>query len=248
MHTVKNIDKNKHYYQQILHYFSTYGAELYEVYDDKNIIIPQEILDIPHDDTNVKLLVVHGLEKDDIIDKVKTLISGVALSNKTLDLISNVIAKYNLLNTEQEINHVKNKELKVLLYRNYDLVPSNEIDFLRFIIYVASRKPLLIKNNNTIKFIKFNVREVDNMSNDINKMFNIYIRKYGIERLASIFYRYKDLWLAFKNAGNASVVNRMRKLADKYHKPCQPRVLDLITSKKVSINDVKKELKNVFCK
>ena len=80
-----------------------------------------------------------------------------------------------------------------------------------------------------------------------NKLFKTYIRDNNLpmNKLASIFYRYKNLWLAMKNNENAYIINKMRRLAPTCHKPVKKGVLDRITSECVDIEEVKLELDKV---
>ena len=85
---------------------------------------------------------------------------------------------------------------------------------------------------------------------DIYHYLNKYNCLYDIKKLATIFYRYKMLWLAMKNSRTSSFINNMRRLAVKYHKPAKIKILDTITNPSFIvdenvISEVKKELKNV---
>ena len=78
--------------------------------------------------------------------------------------------------------------------------------------------------------------------------FSRYIEKNGIEKLASVFHRFKPLWLAFKVHSDylRTTINKMRKLADKYHKPMTPRFLERLTSyEEVNLDQLKKELSKI---
>jgi hypothetical protein len=83
-----------------------------------------------------------------------------------------------------------------------------------------------------------------------------YRDKYGLERLAEIFYRFKPLFLAFRsNKKLKMIINKIRKLAYRHHKPMPEDFLNNITAKikqRKSIPEakLKEELKkvNVFRK
>ena len=108
-------------------------------------------------------------------------------------------------------------------------------------IYKICGSTLLIKSPEIIFAIK-------NTPADSDKFFAAYIKENGIEKLAEIFHRYKPLWLAFKPHSKfmASTINKMRKLADKYHKPLTKKLLDTITSNaKINLDKLKRELEKV---
>jgi len=109
-----------------------------------------------------------------------------------------------------DIEIVKNKEAKMIICKQRNLKPSNPVEFLRYLIYLSTENTLLIKNSKSIYEItesKFNLSGTLNDSD--------------IEKLSSIFLRFKPLFLAFKKAHkkNRKIINKMRRLAVKNHKP-----------------------------
>lgn len=78
--------------------------------------------------------------------------------------------------------------------------------------------------------------------------FQRYIQRNGIDKLARIFHRFKPLWLSFKIHSDylRSTINKMRKLADKYHKPSAPKFLERVTSAEdVNLEILNSELSNI---
>ena len=100
-----------------------------------------------------------------------------------------------------------NKETKIMLYDYMNIVPENPTEFLRYIIFKATDNALLIKNETTIEKIK----ESKNL--DVTGLFRRYKEQHGLERLATIFHRFKPLFLAFKtNSQLSRYINKTRKL------------------------------------
>ena len=69
-------------------------------------------------------------------------------------------------------------------------------------------------------------------SEEATRLFRDYGEKYGLERLAEIFYRFKPLFLAFRlNKEMRTRVNRIRKLAVRYHRPLPESYLNAVTAR-----------------
>ena len=212
-------------FEQIIHYFTTYGFEYLGIYDESSVYIPNEKLEIPELDEDIKLTVIKGYTKEELKEKLLTLLnSGIALKEDTIsDLVD--VALFVKLN-EKEIENIRNKEVKIILYDSLDLIPENPIEFLRYIVYQSTNKTLLIKNNGLIEEIKGG----NNIK--ITNLFIKYKKKHGLKKLAEIFYRFKPLFLALRtNIKSKKIVNEIRRLARKYHKPMPEDFLNSITSK-----------------
>jgi hypothetical protein len=210
-------------FEQIVHYFTTYGFEALGIYDKDSVYIPDEALDIPN--LNLKLTVINGYTKEEFKAKLLDLLnSGIALKEETLrDVIE--VALYVELQA-WEIDNIRNKEVKATLYDYLGLVPQNATEFLRYIVYKATDSALLIKNGKTIATIK----EKKNL--DVLGLFEKYQARYGLEPLAEIFYRFKPLFLAFRtNIALKKIINKIRKLAVKNHKPMPEDFLNTVTAK-----------------
>lgn len=210
--------------EQIIHYFTTYGAEALGIYDKDSVYIPQEELKVPELKEGLTLIVIRGYTKPEFKKKLLGLLNqGIALKETTLKDVVDV-ALFTEIN-EEEIEQIKNREAKNLLYMYLGKIPENPVEFLRFLVYNSTNKTLLIKNDDAIKEIK----SKDNLS--VLRLFKEYEDKYGLEKLAQIFYRFKPLFLAFRtNTQLKHITNRIRKLAVKHHKPMQKDYLNEITA------------------
>jgi len=197
-----------------------------KLYDKDYIYFPKEMLKIPEIDIDeIKLIVIKGYTKQELKDKLlKLLNSGIALKEDTINDVVDVALFVGI--NEKEIEDIKNKEVRVILYEYLNVIPESPVEFLRYIVYVATDETLLIKSKELISEIK----EKKNIK--IAKFFNDYDKKFGLKRLAEIFFRFKPIWLAFRtNRELKTIINKMRKLAVRYHKPMPEDYLNSITAK-----------------
>ncbi len=211
--------------EQLIHYVTTYGYEAAGIYDSESVYIPNERLDIPEYVGGINVVVIHGYKPARIKEKVLSLLSsGIALKEDTIKDVLDVCKKVDL--QQADLESIKNKEVKIALMDYFDLVPEDPVEFLRYLVFKATDKTLLIKDEPTITAIKESTG-----LNRINELFNRYEKEFGLETLAQIFLRFKPLFLAFKeNKKNRPKINKIRKLATKYHKPLPKDFLNEITS------------------
>lgn len=181
---------------------------------------------------NLHLVVIKGYTKEELKQKLLALLqSGIALGEDTISDVVEVALSVEL--SAEEIQAIKNKEVKATLYDLLRIVPENPVEFLRFVIYKATGKSLLIKSAAIIEEIK------SNKNIDVFPLFMQYEQSYGLEKLAEVFYRFKPLFLAFKTSPLlATKINRIRKLAHKHHKPMPVDYLNIITSEIKNDKDV----------
>ncbi len=203
--------------QQILHYFTTYGFEQKNMYHEETVYLPHEILELPSIKEDIPLTVIQALSSGEILEQIITLASGIALAQTTLNDIMTIIRANSY--DSSLIDQISNRELKGLLYDYYDIVPQKPVEYLRYVIAKITDESLLIKNSYLIEKIKSS-----------NGKFLDLLLKDAPEDLASIFYRYKPLFLAMKSISrNKNFFNRLRKKAVKEHKPLPEDYLNSIT-------------------
>jgi len=208
--------------EQIMHYFTTYGFEALGI-DSDFVYIPDEALNIPKIKLDkIQLTIIKGYTKDELKEKLLSLLeTGIALAEDTIEAVVEVAMYVGL----SDFDRVRNKEVKAALYDYSGLIPENPTEFLRYAIFKATSTTLLIKSPAVIASIK------DSNNLNVTKLFDDYEKKYGLVRLAEIFYRFKPLFLAFRtNARMKVLVNKIRRLAVKYHKPMPIDVLNNVTS------------------
>jgi hypothetical protein len=178
---------------QILNYIGVYGGGNYHY-------VPNDGSDAP-DFTNFK--VIDTITQAEVDAKCQSMLySGIALSQETINDILLVIAEF-------DIDLIKNKEAMCILSKLTGKLSTNNDEFIRYLVYLATSKTLLIKDRLTIECIK-------NAKIDVSKQ----ITAFGVAKLAASFNRYKNLLLAFKsNKQNVGVINQLSRLSKTNHVP-----------------------------
>jgi hypothetical protein len=197
--------------EQIKHYISTYGSNFQD-----EIYIPEEVLEVP--DLKLKYKLVQAYTEEELIEKSLGLLrSGIALKEETVDdLITILVDELQYTFTGDE--GIKNKEAIVKIADLYNIFPKDTAQFFRYIVYKATGETLLIKNKESIQAIK---ESKYNPAPQFNK--------FGLEKLAEVFNRYKPLFLAFKKRC-PKTINKISKLSKIHHKPLVENPLNKVTS------------------
>jgi hypothetical protein len=204
---------------QLLHYITTYGSDFTE-----EMYIPNEVVELPESD-KLKFKVIKAYTADEMTKKCLDILkSGIALDEETLnDILSVLFVELKYGFTGNEV--IRNKEAIIKIADVYGHYPSNPVEFLRYIVYRSTNSTLLIKDEVTIETIK-----ASNFNPEI--AFN----KFGLEKLASIFNRFKRIFLAYKRHCPGTI-NKISKLSKIYHKPMVQNPLNLLTTRLLSDKD-----------
>lgn len=220
----------------MVHYITTYGFESLGIFDSKFVYIPNEKLEIPENTENIPLVFIRGLSVAEILDEINLMVgSGIALSQDTLDSLKEIV-KFNNYKFSDFVD-VKNREFLTFLYDHYNECPQEPEAFLRYLIYRATGETLLIKNNKLVAMLKnADTRIVDKILVNAPK------------NLASIFFRYKPLFLALKYSSRDNhFFNRLRKDADKMHRPLKKdyagSFTELLANGDVDLEKIEENLK-----
>ena len=82
---VAEADEIQLYFEQLVHYLTTYGAEQLGIYDSDTVFIPKEKLEIPELLEDTKLVVIKPITESELKDRIKEMItSNIALSKQTV--------------------------------------------------------------------------------------------------------------------------------------------------------------------
>ena len=194
--------------EQLVHYFSTYGLETFGL---KAIpYIPPEALNLDLDASVNKrgFTVIKVVDELTAIQYIDNYFKTTLAPNKMFveDIIK--LLRYTTLEPEE----IASFELKCAQYNRIGLVPTDGTTFLRFLVYETTNNTMLIKNRETINRIKSGVMNFPHLFK--------YFDSANLTKCAEVFYRFKPLFLAFKSYPYcASYINKIRRLAVKYHKP-----------------------------
>ena len=192
---------------QIFHYITTYGTN----FALGNGFVPNDMEGVPANFPYNTYKVISVVTPKEMYDKCLEMgTSGIALKQKTVQVLGQYIVNYVLDNqVDIDIDALKNRELRTYLYDAFDLCPNDKFELLRYIVYKATGKTTIIKNDQFLSLVKLGCDKFDFRK----------LTDHQIDALASIFYRFKDVILMFKNENNAHIINVIRRRAVKLHKP-----------------------------
>lgn len=219
---------------QVFHYMTTYGTD----FSMGNGYVPNEN---PENAEYISLLrdytVIKSVTDAVMFEKcINMLRSGIAMKQSTLLPICKFVCNYYEDHPEEFkdgfcIDLVFNKEAVTLICDWLNIAPNRKFDLFRYIIYKTTGLTTIIKNRELINRIKTSSNQFD---------FTI-LTDAQINSLASIFYRFKPLFLAFKKqqinwrtvdaSANAPIINKIRRRAVKYHTPFEAPIESTILSK-----------------
>lgn len=207
---------------QVLHYASTYGSmDTVSPYIVNEHFGEEPVLSIDFSDCKV----IKPITKTEMGIKVQDMLaSGIALKGETLDNLFSLIEEFNF---QIDISVVKNIEAKMRLYALLDIIPDSADELVRFVVYQITGDTLLIKNRELMSKISLNYKNAS-MLKIHNQMVG-----FGLEELSSVFFRYKPFFLALrKDVLMRKLTNKLRKLANKHHKPFVAGYWETILTKK----------------
>jgi hypothetical protein len=198
---------------QLVHYHTTYGASR----QVKPFIVNDNPIDIE------KVIYIDTITEEQAITECQQMLySGVALSQEAIE---NILL---ILDDRFDVNAIKNKEALCIICYKTLVYPNNAEDILRLLVYMATGKTMLIKDKATLAAIAASYVIIEN---------NL------TEKLSEVFYRFKDIFISFKNNPvNKHTVNRIRKLAKKHHKPFVPTFWSDVLSKQKELSEIKKRV------
>ena len=223
---------------QLLHYVTTYGTDFA---CEGNGYVPNAT---PVGPVYISLFkdykVIMPCTEEDVYNRcMDMLTSGIAMKQTTIETIVDYVVEYVTLNDllttgEFDIDDIANREALTLLCDELGIAPNKKFDLFRYIMYKTTGSTLIIKNKPTINAI---IRS--NTQFDFNTLSDR-----QLIGLASIFYRFKPLFLAFKKtctegayystpitSRNAHVINKIRRMAPKYHTPLAESVMATMLGK-----------------
>ena len=204
---VANMSREEFYLTQILHYLTTYGT---------NFTTPFTVgarTFTPEETKALKITIIRAESASRSLEKINELFATTVAPKAQNIHYYRALASLATIAPEE----VKSRELMIMMCAERGIKPSDPETLFRYLVYRATKETLIIKNKNLISIIKRAARNNIELINSLTED--------EMKALASIFYRYKPLFLAFKTPETASVINRIRRLAVKYHKPQSARTI-----------------------
>ena len=211
-------------FDQIMHYISTYGTD----FAAGNGYVPNDGRDKPMMSFETLKAVTVTTPEEMQLRCIKMLQSGVALKEDTMKALVDYIVHHGGCLAD----NLANKEAACMLHAEQGTSPTNPVEFVRFLVYLYTGKTLLIKSNSVI-------REIQSDYTDKGAKVLANLNDSDINRLATVFYRYKPLLLAMKHQVCRTcdlklrkavhhTVNLIRVRARKLKQPFVPGILDTI--------------------
>lgn len=179
--------------------------------------IPGQSFGLPKN-TSIPIIIINGVSLDNIKNKVFSLVdSGIALNTVQVTHIFTILKNTKI--TPLELEGIKNKELRSQLFTHLNMVPTSDEEFIRLLMYILTKSPMVIKNKTSIISIKQNI-ENNTVATQVLNLFNQYDKENGITKLAGSFNRYKPLYLAMRTSKIVRpTINKISKLSKKHHTP-----------------------------
>ena len=196
--------------EQIVHYFSTYGMESIGFNSVNYIPVEKVLINLDHAPSIEAFTVVHVLTDDEFKYEITNYICNISAPHK--DSIGYITRLLRYVN-DIDVDSIKSFEVKTIYCDIHNVVPSDSQNFLRLAIYKASNGNVtsIVKDKKTIELLK---------SFSTNLFAESMFEHADLTKLSESFFRFKPLFLAFKNNKNlASKINKIRRLANTNHKP-----------------------------
>ena len=225
-------DRFELFLDQVRHYASTYGTAREGI-----PYVPNPGADEPDFSSFTYIDVIS--EQELFSRCYGMLCSGIALKSDTVQLLCEAVLDSTRKGIGSvDIDKVRNREALVVLCKALGRRPSDPVALFRYIVYAATKETLLIRSNSQINLIR-----------DAAKSFDFSVLSTGeLEKLASIFYRFKPQMLAFRGRPgslNRPIINRIRRMAPQFHKPMVPGFWETLLSRRPPLDEVERRLDSV---
>ena len=206
--TVAGMAPGEYFLHQLLHYFTTYGAETAGA--DVPTYVPAEELRLPEGMLPVnKLTVIRALPDEELIKQMNRFALTVKAPNERQKGAMRLFLPYVTAATER----LASFEFQAMAHEFRGTVPEDPVSVLRYLIYKTTGETLLIKSPRLIETVRGAGKSADGTAQ------GILVHADQIA-LSEVFLRYKPIFLAYKRyPGCAPIVNRLRRLAVRHHKP-----------------------------
>ena len=207
---------------QLINYAITYGLGESFTMNDSDY---SEVPDIS------KYKVILPISRKDLRTKcINVLYSGIALKQDTVTALCDFVCEEAF---DWEMDKVANKEAQCYLMDKTGIMPSDVFAIVRYINYKVTGETQIIKDKSLM--IKYEYSR----GFDLSKL-----DEGTLERLSSVFYRFKPLFLGLRKQSkdNKVIVNKLRRMAVKNHKPFQAGFWETVVSTPMAMQTVVERL------
>ena len=190
-------DRFELFIDQIIHYACAYELGVSVTPNDQDYSMVPEI-------KNYK--VIMPITVDDLSERVKDMLrSGIALKGETLDTLIRFISTQDI---KVDPDEIKNREAQIHICAILNITPQDPIQLLHYIYYKATGETMIVKDAGCKNRVYWgNPFDMTQLTDE------------QLEGLASIFFRFKPVFMGLKTKKNAHTINRIRRMADARHKP-----------------------------
>ena len=232
---------------QIRHYATTYGTD----YTQKgNGYVPNDGAEAPQ---LWDLTFIAPISEEELYGRCLKLVQGgAALKGETVKVLCGAVTEYLAEHPDEpfEIDSVRNREALSILCKALGRRPSAPVELLRYIVYEATGQTLLIQSADLLSLVRENAEKFDFRQ----------LTQAELDALGSIFYRFKNLLLAFrtqedydrqrrayvqKPSCNRAVINRIRRAAPRLHVPMRKGFWETLLAASVSEEELRARLDGV---
>ncbi len=232
---------------QIRHYASTYGTGFTQ---EGNGWVPNDGAATPY---LHEFTFIVPMTEEELYRRCLTLLrGGAALKTTTVHALCGAVTDHLAKHPGEpfDIDAIRNREALSILCKALGRRPSAPVDLLRYIVYETTHQTLLIKSRQMLGFIRMAGNPFDFRQ----------LSQAELEGLASIFYRFKKLFLAFRFRDeydfkrqawvirptvNRAVINRLRRLATRRHVPMQAGFWERLLAADVTEDELEARLDGV---
>ena len=227
-------DRLQLFMDQILHYASTYGSCFTQ---EGNGYVPNEGAETPE---FKEYTVIVPITEEALYQRCLALVQGkAALKSDTVAALCRTITDHLAAHPWEnlDINAIANREALSILCKALGKRPTEPVSLLRYMVYEATGETLLIQSNQMLQIVRRHANGFDFRT----------LLPTELDALASIFYRFKNLFLAFRTleetkkgevvlqpSVNRQVINRLRRAAPALHTPMQVGFWERLLASRVS--------------
>lgn len=240
-------DRFELYLDQIRHYASTYGTGHTQ---EGNGYVPNDGSEAPDFRDYTFITPISGQE---LYRRCLSMLQGgAALKSRTVAALCQAVTDYLAVHPDApfDIDTIRNREGLSILCKALGRRPSAPVELLRYIVYETTGQTLLIQSDDMLRRIRVQANPYDFRQ----------LSQAELDCLASIFYRFKKLFLAFRtreyhdpkrsawvieHSYNRPVINRLRRAAVRLHVPMRAGFWESVLAGDASEEEVRAKLDGV---
>ena len=240
-------DRFQLFIDQVMHYASTYGT-LYT--QEGNGYVPNDGAEAP--DFSEYTMIVPITQEELYRRCLAVVDSGAALKVETVRALCGPVAEHVAAHPDEpfDLFALRNREAVSILCESLGVRPEEPVALLRYILYRTTGQTLLIQSDAMLGKVRANADKFDFHE----------LTQQELDALASIFYRFKDLFLAFRTVEeydqkrnafvlrpsvSRPVINRIRRAAPKRHVPMQAGFWESLLAGEVGEQELRARLDGI---